>query len=80
MTVYRIHLTTYASTVVEFETDETDPEKISEAFWDSNPDTPSLCHQCAGGGRHGKNLDLGDVWVIDRFNGRLSIEPIEGEK
>jgi hypothetical protein len=77
VTLYRINLTTYASTVIEFETDETDPEKIAGAFWESNPDTPSLCHQCAGG-RHGQNLDLGDVWDIDVFDGELQITQVEG--
>lgn len=74
---YTINLTTHASTAIGFETDETDPEKIAEAFWDSNPDTPSLCHQCSGGKRYGSNLELGNAWEIDRFDGELSIHPTD---
>lgn len=77
---YTISLTTHAGTAIDFETDETDPEKIAEAFWDSNPDTPTLCHQCSGGQRYGQNLELGDEWEINEFDGRLSIEPADQRK
>jgi hypothetical protein len=72
---YKISLIAHAGTTIDFETDETDPEKIAEAFWDSNPDTPSLCHQCSGGKKYSQNLELGDEWEIDRFDGKLSINP-----
>lgn len=69
---YRINLGTWASTVVEFETDETDPDRIAEAFYESCPDTPTLCHQCTGGGR-GQNLELGDEWEISEYEDGLLI-------
>lgn len=74
---YTITLTTHAGTAIDFETDETDPERIAEVFWESNPDTPTLCHQCTGGARYGQNLSLGDEWEIDRFDGQLSITPVD---
>lgn len=72
---YTINLTSWASTAMDFETEETDPEKIAEAFYESGPDTPTLCHQCSGGEKYSQNLELGDEWEIDRFEGRLSINP-----
>lgn len=72
---YTINLSAWASTAVDFETEETDPERILEAFWDSCPDMPTLCHQCSGGHRYSQNLNLADSWEIDRFDGKLSIHP-----
>ena len=67
MPKYNIHLITTASTVIDFETDETDPDRIEAAFWDQpgGVDTPTLCHQCAGSSNR-QNLDVGDDWEIVR--------------
>lgn len=73
---YTLNLTTWASTSMDFETDLTDPEEIAAAFFESCPNTPTLCHQCAGSSD--QNLDIGDEWEIDRFEGRLLITPAEG--
>lgn len=72
---YTINLSAWASTSMDFETDETDPEKILEAFWESCPDTPTLCHQCSGGRRYSQNLELSDDWEVDVFDGKPAVHP-----
>jgi len=74
MPKYVVHLTTWASTSIEFETDLTDPAEIEEAFWESEPNTPSICAQCSGWGRD-TNLELGDEWEIPTNDGVPLIDP-----
>lgn len=50
MALYRINLSTHAFTVVEFETDLTDPQAIVDAFHEASAGMPTLCHQCTGAG------------------------------
>ncbi len=60
MAKYRIPMTTYASTSIEVETDETDPGKIVEAAYEQ-ADYPSICAQCSGWGQK-LELEIGDEW------------------
>ena len=82
MPKYSIHLITTTSTVIDFETDETEPDKIEAAFWDQpgGVDLPTLCHHCSGGSRYGQNLEIGDEWdIYQDSDGNLSIEPLTDE-
>lgn len=58
---YVVHLTAGAYTSVKVDTDATSPQDIVRAMWATNPEMPTLCHQCAGG--HGEpSLELEDEW------------------
>lgn len=66
MARYRVTLVTSASTAVDVEVpDGATPEDIVAAA--KEQDTPSLCHQCAGGARGGPELELGDDWDVPDY-------------
>jgi hypothetical protein len=63
MPKYDVVLVTSASTVVTVEADSI--EEAREAALGGDVDMPSLCHQCAGGGRgNSPELILGDEWDV----------------
>lgn len=60
MPTYIVHLTTTAQTSVEVEAgSRAEAEQIA-----LGTDTPTLCHQCAGGYRGAPELTLGDEWDV----------------
>lgn len=59
MARYSVPLTGWANISVDVETDETDPDKIARLAEEQA--SPSLCHQCAGGGNNW--LEIGDEWA-----------------
>ncbi|MET9385288.1 hypothetical protein ABZY09_30510 [Streptomyces sp. NPDC002928] len=71
MPKYAVPLTSWANISVTVVTDETDPEKIASLAAEAA--SPSLCHQCAGGGND--SLDVGDEWdpVINEETGKPEV-------
>lgn len=59
-----MYLTSYAGTSQEFETDLTDRDEIIDAFYDSNPDFPTICAQCSGWNKWDQSLEIGDEWDV----------------
>ena len=60
MPKYRVYLQTIANTVIEVEADNKD-EALDAAH---NESMPILGVCCAGWGKTGQNLELGDDWEI----------------
>lgn len=70
MARYRVPFTGYASTTVDVETTETDPDKIVRLAEEQVYFT--LCHQCAG---HG---EVGDEWTPVEYDGAYEVYELDG--
>lgn len=56
------------------------------ASWDDGTamrggaDYPTLCHQCAGGGRSSsQSLEISDEWEVSRFEGKPIVTTLDGD-
>jgi hypothetical protein len=81
----KICWTSDASGTLEFDTDETEPEKIIEEFYREG--VPGLCAQCSGWGRS-HSMEVGDEIMEERdeegypviYVGGKRYEPWKDEK